>query len=95
MDTGQTRIISMHNKNLPMCPVCGFDSLYEAPYNEHGRPSFEICPCCGTEFGYHDATTEHSELRKRWIEKGMVWKYKTPPDNWNPIEQLKRAGMED
>ena len=36
------------------CPVCGYDGLYEPPYNEKGSGSYEICPCCGFQFGYDD-----------------------------------------
>jgi len=87
----------MHNKNSWVCPVCGFNSLDEPPYDEEGCATFSICPCCGNEFGYDDASAKYSKLRKKWIEEGMVWWSETqpPPANWDPIEQLKRADMAD
>jgi hypothetical protein len=77
------------------CPVCGYPDLFEPAYDEHGYSSFEICPCCGIEFGYHDHTLTHRELRRRWIEAGMrCWSTsRLPPEGWNPIEQLRSAGM--
>jgi len=42
-----------------------------------------------------------AELRKRWIEGGMKWGGRfhdmswqyLQPENWNPIKQLKDAGL--
>lgn len=70
------------------CPVCGYNRLTEpaADYN--------ICNCCGTEFGYDDATTSHSELRRRWILNGALW-WDTdfmPQQTWSPRQQLKNIG---
>ena len=78
-----------------ICPVCGFDGLAEPAYDETGSPSFEICPSCGTEFGYHDATQSHEDLRKAWISHGAAWKSEVipPPKGWDPFEQLKKAGL--
>ena len=72
------------------CPVCGYDRLTEAPYDERGNASYSICPCCDTEFGYDDATAKHETLRNRWIEKGTPWwsKYTPPYVGWNPVTQL-------
>jgi hypothetical protein len=70
------------------CPVCGYPRLR--------RPAkdFLICSSCGTEFGYDDAATSHIELRRRWLGRGAPWfsRATAPPDNWNPILQLVRAG---
>lgn len=67
------------------CPVCGYDKL-EDPPSHH-----EICPSCGTQFGYHDFTKTHAELRAVWIAHGLRWhsKVDTPPPYWNPFEQLE------
>ncbi len=75
------------------CPVCGFDRLEEAPYDEKGCASFEICPCCGTEFGYHDAKTTHEQLRARWSSSGGRWHSKslTPPKGWSSEKQIEKA----
>jgi|SRR5215213_2115739 len=72
------------------CPVCGYDNLEDAPAN------FEICPSCGTEFGYNDITVSHQFLGEQWIKRGMHWHSRvTPrPIGWDPIKQLKRAGLE-
>lgn len=69
-----------------VCPVCGYNDL------RHPPDDYTICPCCGTEFGYDDFDTPHEELRQRWINNGMRWwfEYDSPPENWNPAEQLER-----
>jgi|HubBroStandDraft_6_1064221.scaffolds.fasta_scaffold968466_2 hypothetical protein len=74
-----------------LCPICGFSGLTEPP------TSFNICPCCGTEFDYDDCTTDHRQLRERWIQKGAPWfatneEWPAPKD-WNPFVQLANAGM--
>jgi hypothetical protein len=77
------------------CPVCAYPDLSEAPYDEHGCATHTICPCCGTEFGYDDAGNSHQTLRERWIANGMKWwsKRQAPPQAWDPVEQLNRAGF--
>lgn len=71
-----------------ICPVCGYNQLDEPPSD------YNICDCCGTEFGYHDATLTHSELRKRWIAAGAKWHSPdfSPPTGWDPLKQLLAAG---
>ena len=83
-----------NEKNI--CPVCGY-KLDEPPYDEAGYASFNICPSCGTEFGYHDATKSHAELRMTWLQSGAKWwsRHESPPEGWNPEEQLRRAGFID
>ena len=73
--------------NHYLCPVCGFDGMIDPPKD------FNICPCCGTEFGYEDHILTHGELRDMWIEEGCKWfsDYTTPPENWNPQDQLKNV----
>ena len=84
----------MMSHELFICPVCGYNGLEEPAYTD-GVASFVICPSCGTEFGYDDATTSHAVLRQKWIEYGMRWWLEqfSPPHGWNPVEQLKRAGL--
>jgi hypothetical protein len=77
-------------------PGCGYANLAEPPYDKTGGASFEICPSCGTEFGYHDASKSHAELRKLWLAAGATWRSRaevSPPD-WSGIEQLKAAGLD-
>jgi len=87
----------MLNKKAFSCPVCGFGQLLEPPYDKSGGASFEICPSCGTEFGYDDATKSHAELRKAWLAAGSPWwsRVNPPPPNWDPAEQLRRAGLKE
>jgi len=78
------------------CPVCGYANLAELPYDKTGGASFEICPSCETEFGYHDASKSHAELRKLWLAAGAPWRSRatvSPPD-WSGIEQLRAAGLD-
>jgi hypothetical protein len=72
------------------CPVCGFDRLELPPAN------FSICACCGTEFGYDDRVLTHKQLMRIWIRRGFPWfdEAEERPDNWNPGEQLQRAGLD-
>ena len=75
------------------CPVCGYDGLDEAAFDDARAPSYDICDCCGTQFGYDDARTPHSVLRAKWITNGMPWDSRVvsaPPD-WDPVEQLRRV----
>lgn len=60
---------------LPICPVCGFDELFEPPYDSFGYPSHENCPCCGFEFGFDDSSKGFSfkEYRTQWIKSGFQW----------------------
>jgi hypothetical protein len=79
------------------CPVCGFN-LGFAPW-VGDSPSDEICPCCGIQYGYTDYAGGdinkrhliYTRWRNQWIKEKMPWKGIDiePPDNWNPIEQLK------
>lgn len=69
-----------------LCPVCGY-YMQDVPANHN------ICCCCGTEFGLHDASRTHKQLRQNWIKTGMKWWSTTDavPPNWNPKEQLARV----
>jgi hypothetical protein len=72
-----------------ICPVCGYDKLDEPPVG------FTLCSCCGTEFELDDDEMSHAELRDRWIVADMPWFSPVIPRpvNWNPAEQLRRAGF--
>jgi hypothetical protein len=83
--------------------VCGYPGLDESPY-DYANPTYEICPCCGIEFGYEDSapTPEEwparcKELRDKWIKDGANWwaavAGEEPPDGWDPIEQMRKAGL--
>ena len=59
-----------------VCPVCGYDDLYEQAYDAEGWGSFEICPCCGFQFGYDDYPDKEEGVarwRQEWAEKGKPW----------------------
>lgn len=86
------------------CPVCGFRGLAEPPWNGDSG-SFEICPSCGVQFGYSDAAggdldrrlEAYRSLRARWIDGGMQWHFgaiESPPEAWDPAEQLRRLDDE-
>jgi len=83
-----------------ICPVCGYDGLFEPPWREES-PSDDICPSCGIHFGYNDAAGGdpagrariYDQWRQRWISDGMPWhsaKAESPPPGWDPASQLKR-----
>lgn len=79
------------------CPVCGYAEI--TAFDEFGLTTFEICDCCGCESGYdYDGETnnEHLEkLRAHWIidNKCKFWSKKAPK-GWDPIHQLKEAGID-
>src|SRR5690242_9627568 len=77
------------------CPVCGYDRLPRPAYHESGAASFQICPCCGVQFGYEDTRFPHAALRRIWLEGGGTWYSDAtqPPDDWNAMQQLRRAGL--
>jgi hypothetical protein len=87
-------------KGSALCPVCGYQLDFYPWIGDSA--SHEICPCCFIEFGYDDGGAygelrdKHEvwkEWRDRWIGEGMKWhsRSRKPPENWNPIEQLKKA----
>lgn len=84
------------------CPVCGYELGFE-PWDGISS-SDEICPCCYIQFGYDDVAGGdlnkrnliYEKWRVHWIKEGMLWKSKgvKPPDNWDPIKQLKYSETE-
>jgi hypothetical protein len=95
----------MVTKNSSLCPVCGYNLPFPAWQGDSA--SDEYCPCCGIQFGFHDFAKGDleerqkvwDEWRRRWIAGGMKWsgtwtgKFGKPPENWNPKQQLKDAGL--
>ena len=78
---------------LPICPVCGYDKLDEAPFDEFGFPTYEICSCCGFEFGFDDESEGYSyeEYRKKWIEGGFKFFNKSKkPIDWSEEKMRKQ-----
>lgn len=72
------------------CPVCGYGQMTEPPEN------YNICPSCGTEFGYHDLSKSHRDLRNKWLADGAKWfSFATPqPDiYWNGFLQVTSADL--
>ncbi len=72
-----------------VCPVCGYQGLPRPAANDL------ICPSCGTQFGYHDCSVSHAELRLEWIRRGLTWHSRilSKPSGWNPYVQLFSAGF--
>jgi hypothetical protein len=85
------------------CPVCGY--RLEDPLWQEDSPSDEICPSCGTQFGYDDEAggdlakrqAIYRSRRNAWVDHGMKWYSRgiSRPPNWNPVEQLRLAGLVD
>ncbi len=80
------------------CPVCGYPEV--DVLDEHGCTTFEICDCCGAESGYaFDAKASEeqlSALRKDWLYGRAAKWWSTiakPPAGWDPLAQLKSAGL--
>ena len=82
-----------------ICPVCGYDGLYDPAFNERGVGSDELCPCCGFQFGlddfpYEDRERLVAEWRERWVAGGCRWKFTSDgllPKGWDPQAQLPRT----
>jgi hypothetical protein len=84
------------------CPICGWPSLEEPPFDEDNEGSDEICPSCGAHFGFDDEglwgaplEARFVELRQSWVRAGCPWwsKRLPPPSGWDPWEQLYNAGL--
>ena len=61
-------------KNI--CPVCGYEGLFDPPYDKNGYGSYEICPCCGFQFGlddYPDKDKGIADWREKWEAVGRSW----------------------
>jgi len=77
------------------CPICGYEAI--TAFDEHGCPTFEICDSCGCEAGNEydsNSSVEHlNSIRRIWIDDKNCkwWGSSTPPENWDPIEQMKQA----
>ena len=56
---------------------------------------YTICASCGTEFGYDDRVLPHTELTKRWVDKGCPWfdDGEAQPLGWNAYMQLIDGGL--
>ena len=76
------------------CPVCGFPDLGRGP-TESWTPTYEICPSCGFEFGYSDAIEKetYENYREKWIAAGCKWRFRRPPDGWDPVRPLRNIGI--
>jgi hypothetical protein len=82
------------SKMKSICIVCGYDGLFEPPYDSDG-----ICPCCSFHYGFDDdieAGLDRSKTyitwREEWINKSYPWfsTGRRPPHNWNGRNQLER-----
>ena len=74
------------------CKMCGYDQMPFPPIRHN------ICPCCGIEYGVDDTIETLEFLRDDWLRNGAPW-FSTldpylPPLNWNPWDQLDRAGYQ-
>ncbi|MDG6908470.1 MAG: hypothetical protein JRN20_22090 [Nitrososphaerota archaeon] len=82
--------LSENSASHEICPCCftefGFDDWADG--NPNARPAI------------------WDQLRKEWIDGGMKWggkhsesikkynhKFSEPPENWDPVEQLKEADL--
>ena len=90
-------------KELPICPVCGYDKLDEPPYDKEGCCSYETCACCGYQYGFTDGNRYMAfrEYAEKWIEKGFpFYSEKDKPKNWNAevlaiqLKNMAKVGYE-
>lgn len=85
--------------NKEGCPVCGYSEI--TVLDNFYCETHEICEICGTQSGLEYqkfSTIEHlNKLRHEWLYKNKgAWRgdKKSIPENWNPINQMKEAGIE-
>jgi len=85
--------------NKQGCPICGFEDI--EVLDDFGCTTFEICECCGSESGleYDQLSTQErlAKIRRKWVrENNCEWwgRRSSIPQNWDPQEQLERAGIE-
>ncbi|AAM05442.1 hypothetical protein [Methanosarcina acetivorans] len=83
-----------------ICLVCGFNNLYDPPYDKNGHGSEEICPCCGFQYNYDDSGYRYGYdpivkiliniWRLNWIRSGYLWfSPEEKPKEWDPKKQLQ------
>ena len=75
----------------------GESSLMSSASNGTGGGSDEICPSCSFQFGFSDDDRgwSYSDWRRKWVDEGMLWDKGSsdPPSGWDPIDQLRHAGL--
>jgi hypothetical protein len=82
---------------MNICPVCGYDDLFEPPRTPDGGGSLEICASCGFQFGVSDLDEGYTDesWRAEWIRQGTPWSSVgiPRPSAWDPVRQLARIGF--
>ena len=88
------------SEGRPVCGVCGFPELAAPQIGDREYTgSNEMCPCCG----YHPSLEGDEDgitfavYRQQWIAAGMQWWYRSkgPSPRWDPVEQMRAAGIAD
>lgn len=77
---------------MDICKICGIKLNKPISELQH-----EFCSCCGCHFGLDDFDLEYArEHRQEWYNAGKKWwsEHSSPPENWNPDEQLKNIPPE-
>jgi hypothetical protein len=72
---GEHFIIFQNEEGYYCCPICGSPEFEESPYDESGRPLFEICSC-GFEFGYDDTPLASKHAVEGIIANWDRWRLK-------------------
>ena len=80
-----------------ICPCCatqfGLDDMPDAPTTQvrlvtpHGNVGPEREDSSRSSHRSQEAVW--ASLRQKWIDDGMVWWHGSPPEGWNPQEQLR------
>jgi hypothetical protein len=87
-------LLALFDPKLRECAACGIRGLQKPPYDAAGQPSYETCPCCSFEPGVTDEIEyDVAEWRRRWVGKGMPFRHPPPPDDWDPVAQMRSAGL--
>ncbi|MFJ8087180.1 hypothetical protein ACIQ7N_03070 [Lysinibacillus sp. NPDC095746] len=73
-----------------ICLICGFNELYEPPYDEEGEPSDEICPCCSFHFGYDNFDDQEKKL---YMNSGGMNGYEMEVNGFQIAGNLLKIGM--
>lgn len=79
------------------CHLCGYWDWesYDPRYRVLPR-KLETCPSCGFDFRITDERRgcTDEQWQAKWIEDGMCWSEGATPEDWDPMLQMLRGGVD-
>ena len=77
---GEHFTIHQNDDGVYLCPICGSAEFDESPYDESGRPSFQMCSC-GFEFGFDDSNLASNDALEEIVANWDRWRLKVIDKN--------------